>query len=134
MFAIIERRAKVMATSNNTRLQELILYITEKEEGDIYFGKTKLHKILFYADFSSYARTGRPITGLNYVKQNYGPFLPEVNTTLATLADQGAVAIAQRDVFGLMQDRPCALREPNLEEFTGPILHQAEDISLGNGY
>jgi hypothetical protein len=46
------------------RLRELVLYISERCERDVYFGKTKLNKVLVFADFSSFARTGRPITGL----------------------------------------------------------------------
>lgn len=35
--------------------------------------KTKLQKLLFYADFLAVKRYGRPITGLVYVHHHYGP-------------------------------------------------------------
>jgi hypothetical protein len=37
------------------RLGELMLYIAKKSQFDQNFGSTKLNKILFYADFVSYA-------------------------------------------------------------------------------
>ena len=52
-----------MPEPDGAKLRELMLYITQKSEGDPRFGKTKLLKILVEADFTFYARTGRSITG-----------------------------------------------------------------------
>jgi hypothetical protein len=97
----------------------LILYVTSCCEGDQAFGKTKLNKILFYADFLAYLETGKAITGQDYQKFPYGPVAPQVEPTLRTLCTEGAAAIASRQHFGLRQDRIFALREPSLDGFSG---------------
>src|SRR5712692_7187284 len=108
-----------MPTADNIKLRELILYIAERSEGDKYFGKTQLHKILFYSDFIAYLETGKPITGQEYRKFPYGPVGSEAEPTLQALQSEGAAAVGKRDVFGYRQERPFALREPNLEGFSG---------------
>ena len=52
--------------SGKHRMAELIVYIADLCQEDPTFGATKLNKILFYADFASYAKYGRPITGQEY--------------------------------------------------------------------
>ena len=42
---------KSAAHANDAKLRELVLYICYLSEGDNSFGKVKLNKILFYADF-----------------------------------------------------------------------------------
>src|SRR5260370_21134206 len=55
------------------RLRELILYVASKCSSDPEFNATRLNKILFYSDFVSYARTGKPITGAAYQALPHGP-------------------------------------------------------------
>ena len=54
-------------------LRELILFIADRCEDEPTFGATKLNKILFYADFLSYALYGEPIAGVTYRKLERGP-------------------------------------------------------------
>lgn len=46
------------------RLRELMLFVADRCRGGRNFGVTKLNKILFYCDFSAFARLGKPITGI----------------------------------------------------------------------
>jgi hypothetical protein len=108
-----------MRTVRNKKLEELVLYIAERSEGDQPFGKTKLNKILFQADFIYFAETGRSITGQEYVKQPYGPVPVGIEETLETLRKGRSLAIARRRYLGFLQQRPLALREPNLAGFSG---------------
>ena len=57
----------------HSRLWELILHIARCSEGDSTFGKVKLAKILYYADFASYRDYGQPVTGASYKKLQFGP-------------------------------------------------------------
>ncbi|OYX51355.1 MAG: hypothetical protein B7Y90_01660 [Alphaproteobacteria bacterium 32-64-14] len=55
-------------------------------------GKTKLNKILWFADCAAWRRTGRTITGLtHYAKLQYGPVPPKLDAALMLLAADGAV-------------------------------------------
>jgi uncharacterized phage-associated protein len=118
-FDKIEPEEPGMTTLDQTKLRELILYIAERSEGDEPFGKTKLNKILFYADFIAYAQMGRSITGQEYRKLPHGPVAADAEETLTALKQEEAVAIAQRSYHGLPQQRPFALREPILDAFSG---------------
>jgi hypothetical protein len=113
-----------MTASGNEKLRELILYIARRSEGDESFGKTKLNKILFYADFIAYAQTGQSITGQQYRKLEHGPAPVEAPQAIDTLVDQADLAMARRNYHGFPQQRPLALREPKLDAFT------AEEIAI----
>jgi hypothetical protein len=66
------------------RLAELIVHIANRLIGDPRFGRTKLNKVLFFADFEAYRRTGRSITGSVYQHLPQGPcphqLLPAINS------------------------------------------------------
>ena len=60
---------------NPEKLKELILYISNKARGwGAGFGKTKLVAILFYSDFAAYRELGGPITGVPYIRLDFGPY------------------------------------------------------------
>lgn len=101
------------------RLTELILYISKKLSKDEFFGQIKLNKVLFFSDFTAYGRLGRTITGVEY------QHLPEGPAARAMLPIQGRMKAARilviepRSLYGYTQDRPTALRDPDLSDFSG---------------
>lgn len=113
---------------NDDKLRELILYIAEHSEGDLPFGKVKLQKILFYADFIMFARSGRSITGQQYTKFPYGPVIRKVDALLDELQAAGSLALANRTYHGKLQQRPLALREPELGRFTGEEIAIVDQV------
>src|SRR5262249_10217139 len=117
-----------MPADDGAKLRDLILYIAERSEGDHSFGKTKLHKILFYADFTSYLETGNSITGQEYRKFPYGPVGEGTEPALQALQREGAAAVGHRNVFGYRQDRPFALREPSLDAFSGKEIAIVDEV------
>ena len=52
------------------KLFEMVQYIVKKH-GEVF--PTKLNKLMFYADFSHYRKTGQSISGLQYRALNFGP-------------------------------------------------------------
>src|SRR3989339_221391 len=58
---------------NPSKLRNVILYILEKCGGKPNIGETVLYKLLYFIDFDAYEKTGKPITGLSYVKLQFGP-------------------------------------------------------------
>lgn len=101
-----------------SKLQELILYIADKCENDEQFGSTKLNKILFFADFTSYARTGKSITGEAYQKLEHGPAPRQLVPAVADLKKDGALAEKTRSYHGYSQRWFVALRDPDISSFT----------------
>jgi hypothetical protein len=101
----------------NDLLRELILYISDQCEEDKGFGLTKLNKILYFADFMSYARYGEPITGVSYIKLPKGPVPQPMLAVRKQMEADLEILIRLRDYHGYPQHRVIALREANLEKF-----------------
>lgn len=106
------------------KLRELIIYIADKCEYDQSFGAVKLNKILFFADFISFAKYGVPVTGVQYRKYRQGP----VPTVLKRLRDEmeadGAIALKKKEHYGHSQHRVVSLIDPNFGRLN------ARDIAL----
>jgi len=113
---------------NRDKLRELILYLAQRSEADPHFGRTKLNKLLFYIDFSHYARTGLAVTGEPYVKQPHGPVPAHVKKLLNEMEQSGDLRVVKRHHFTHVQERPKALREPDLSGFTGLEIALASEI------
>jgi hypothetical protein len=62
-----------MQEFDRKKFEELILLIARECEGHTLFGATKLNKILFFCDFTSFAELGEAITGAEYVALEHGP-------------------------------------------------------------
>ena len=110
-----------------SRLRQMILYVAQKCEGAKYFGAIKLNKIIWKADFDSFAKRGVPITGREYRRQRFGPALWEMRPIHDEMARDGAIRREHRD-FGedIVEQRTIALDHPNLSFFS------AEDLEFVN--
>jgi uncharacterized phage-associated protein len=64
-------------------------------------GKTKLHKALYYSDMLAFADRGEPVTGVEYVKQPFGPTARYLNWALKELEQRSLISVGQRNYFGL---------------------------------
>jgi hypothetical protein len=101
------------------KLRELILYIAARCERDPTFGAVKLAKILFYVDFVAYSYTGRPITGAVYQRLANGPAPERLRDIRNALEKERAAAVVRRAYFDKTQDRLVALKDPDLNLFSG---------------
>ncbi|MEO8043139.1 MAG: Panacea domain-containing protein [Acidobacteriota bacterium] len=68
---------------------------------DLY--KTKLNKLLFYADFANYYLHGSSISGSRYVHLPYGPVPDSYEETLETLNHYGVIDIARQNSADLVR-------------------------------
>lgn len=68
---------------DETRFRDLMLYLAYRCQDAVYFGSTKLCKLLYYSDFTAFARTGAPITGADYVRQPLGSDAARVRSLAA---------------------------------------------------
>ena len=117
---------------DDNKLRELVLYIAVLSEGDPAFGKVKLNKLLFFADFTAYLRFGKPITGHEYQKLKDGPaprqLLPVVPALKTPPGNDPDVAIRENIFCGWKQYRPLALRLPNMDIFDYRESELAKDL------
>ncbi len=103
---------------NDRKLQELVLFVCQRSDGDPRFGATKLNKHLFFADFLAYKQFGKSITGQQYRRLQNGPVPRRLPPLMQQLNDTGAIAQATHDYYGYVQKRTYALRDPDLTSFS----------------
>jgi hypothetical protein len=99
---------------SDEKLKALILYIARECESDPGFGKVKLNKLLFYADFTAFAETGEPITGQPYKKYPQGPVAPKVQELLDEMVYEGLIGVESREFHSREQMRVTLLQDPDL--------------------
>jgi len=73
------------------KIAQVIAYFSDKIE----LFKTKLNKLLFYADFVMYQRTGHSITGIKYRAIPYGPVPAEYEKLYLKLQDDQKIDIVE---------------------------------------
>lgn len=69
--------------------------------------KTKLLKLVYLADFSSFYYLGHPITGVQYVKRKYGPVPNDLFKLVDRMATEGSIKITpgnKADFHSLVED------------------------------
>ena len=103
-------------------LGELILYIAERCKADATFGAIKLNKLLWWADFLSYAKDGQPITGVEYRKLARGPAPVRLVDVREALVRAGAAKVVEKAYFSGLQARVVPLRAADVSLFTGEQL------------
>ena len=108
----LERRVD---PDSDQKLAELILYISSMSEDDPFCGATKLNKILYFADAISFAEYGEPITGAQYMKEEFGPVPVRLVPVREKLKETNAIAVQKRSFLQGSMHRIVALRDPNLD-------------------
>ena len=105
---------------NRTKLQEAVLFFSERAKDDLAYGMTRLYKQLFAADFWAFQLFGSPITGTTYVRDTHGP-RPDSRhgmSTLKQMQSEGALEIVK--VPGSWANMPASTGKlkAELETFT----------------
>ena len=116
---------------DEVRFRDLMLYLAYRCQDAVYFGSTKLCKLLYYSDFTAFARTGSPITGAEYIRQPHGPMPREFYRQRDGLIEAGLARMEKRVVFDHDQERlvPLVDAEYFVHRFSRPE-REAVDRSL----
>lgn len=77
------------------KLRELILYITDKASSAPKFGMTKLNKILYFSDFLWYKHTGKPITGVKYMRLDNGAVPQRMKAIRDQMVANGEIVVRE---------------------------------------
>lgn len=111
------------------KLRELILYISDQCFDDPFFGATKLNKILYNADFQSFKRTGKPITGIQYQRLDEGPAPKRLLPVHKEMQENKEIVVkTKRMLNDKDQKRTIALREPNLDLFSASEIAIVDEV------
>ena len=116
-------------SDGENRLGELILHISRRCQTSPTFGATKLNKILWCADFLAFAETGRPITGVQYMRIPNGPVPRRLLPVRSKLEAAGSLAVETVMLrSGYPQKRTVALRKADLSAFTAEQIEIVDRV------
>jgi hypothetical protein len=110
-------------STDDKKLEELIVYISDQCKNHDLYGSIKLNKILFFSDFFAVQSRGKSITGTDYQKLPHGPAPRRMKPILKKLEAEESIFVWSKPVMadGAMrqQKRPIARRNPDLSGFSG---------------
>lgn len=78
---------------DQTKFENLVLYLAERSREDVGYGKIKLNKLLFRCDFEAFRLLGASITGEEYKHQDLGPVAAHLPSLLKRLANQNELVV-----------------------------------------
>ena len=105
------------------------MYISERFATDPNYGATKLNKVLFLSDFWAYAHTGKPITGVEYMKLPFGPAPRIMLPVRNKMEKDGDLAIQEVSLNPEMaRKRPINLRSADLSRFTAEEIAWVDKV------
>jgi hypothetical protein len=105
---------------NERKLAELVVFFSKSSIDDALFDSVKLNKLLFLTDFRAYGHLGIPITGTEYVHQQFGP-APQSNQILRVfdrLQAEGRLKIEEEETYSGVRRKPVALDDPDMSLFS----------------
>jgi hypothetical protein len=108
---------EVHLAGERNRLVDLILYVSDKYEKAPRWGKTKLNKVLWRADFTSFLERGVPVSGRAYIRLQNGPAPAEMAPVLGTMEAEGLIRFEGRLVGQYREERIVPLARPNMAAF-----------------
>lgn len=113
--------------SYNPRKMEAVILFFLSHANNSWLGKTKLMKLIYYADFDHFEQYDQPVTGATYTKRQYGP-----------LTDQGTAALHEMEKADKVRsleihDGPYTrFRYEPVEQFDPAVLSQTELQTLND--
>lgn len=122
---------KVNLPGGQRRLREAVLYIAHRCASARFFGLVKLNKIVWRADFDSFAQRGQPVTGRQYQRLPQGPAPVEMLPVLNEMQADGLLRIERARVYDFDERRAVPLAEPNITLFSkGDIEYLDRAITI----
>lgn len=113
---------------NQSKFEELILYVAEKMQDAPSFGATVLNKVLFFSEYFHYAEHGKPITGADYYRLDYGPAPRQMVPVRDGLIQQGRAVMREKLIGTYKQYRLEPLDEADLEVFSATEIKMVDDV------
>jgi uncharacterized phage-associated protein len=113
---------------NPAKFEQAILYFLHTVNNGL-LGKTKLFKLLYFADFDHFERHGSPITGETYLKFEHGPFPEHGDDALSRLNAMERISAQQVSAGPYKQFAYTPLVEFDLSGFTANEILTLVDVT-----
>jgi putative zinc finger/helix-turn-helix YgiT family protein len=108
------------------KLSNAVRYFCLTEEGVI---KTKLNKLLFYADFKYFKESATSITGLRYAHGTWGPIPDNYAILIAALQQRGEISVEEVEYPRYAGEKLVNLRPPDLNVFSPGELEVLVEVA-----
>ena len=112
---------------DRTKLKAVVHFICDRCD-PTELGNVKLHKILYFADMMKYAGSGEPLTGVDYVKQQFGPVARHLSAVLTELTTEKKREIESKDYFGFEKKQYTSISDPELSLFSNLDIQLLIDV------
>lgn len=99
---------------DRAKFKAVVHYICANTDPD-ELGNVKLHKVLYFADMLHFASTGTPLTGVDYLKQKFGPVARNLSKAVEELQQDGKLRVEVQDYFGFDKKRYVSIAPPTVK-------------------
>lgn len=101
------------------KFRQTLLYILSVCGGKPNVGETVLYKLLYFIDFNAFEILGKPVTGMPYIKMQYGPVPRQAlyRDAVNEMSENNELKIFTQEYFGMPQKRYVALVDAKIEVF-----------------
>jgi hypothetical protein len=89
---------RVDMPGGQSRLREMVLYVSERCSEARRFGKIKLNKIIWKADFDAFAGRRVPVTGRAYQRLKFGPAPIEMAPLYGEMLQDDLITVKRNDL------------------------------------
>jgi transcriptional regulator with XRE-family HTH domain len=121
---------KLRIVFKKKKLRNLLLYILSRCGGKPNVGETVLYKLLYFIDFDSFEMRSEPVTGMQYVKLQFGPvpaqkqYLPVIKE----MESDGELQIITQVYKGMAQKKYVALADADLDDLPASELKVIDSV------
>ena len=114
-------------TFDRPKFKDVVLYVCGNCQTS-ELGNVKLHKILYFADMLMFMHSGKPLTGVDYIKQQFGPTARHLTWAINELAAEGALRVETRNYFGFEKKDFIAIVQPSANAFGTDEIQIMNDV------
>lgn len=112
------------------KLKALVHYVCRKMSSEPEkLGKTKLNKILWYAEGRSFVSSGQQITDESFKKDRYGPVSIHLDDIIKELTKDGLLYVTTSDHYGLDKFVFVAKGDPDTSLFSQRELSWIDSVA-----
>jgi uncharacterized phage-associated protein len=99
-------------TFDRERFKQVVHYVIARCD-PTELGNVKLHKILYFADMLHFMDRHVPLTGADYIKQQFGPTARHLGSVLDELEREGQIRVSTGTYYGFKKKDYVCVAEPD---------------------
>lgn len=110
------------------KFKQVALYVLSKVGEKPNFGKTVLHKLLYFIDFDYYEKFEESLMGGTYIKNPYSPISVELDPLIKEMQEQGEIEVITSWRFCYPQKKYLARTDPNLDILSEREINHIDEV------